>query len=775
MKSKTGRVLSKIKKFINNRNYRSQIAYSLFKEFIQVDDKVILYESYHGASMSCNPFAMFSVMKNDNRFEGYKHVWILNEPSKISNDNKKGAQLVQRGSLKHAYYLLKAKYLINNNSFLPYISKQIHQVYINTWHGTPIKKLGKDIKGSYAANRNVYRNLLQCDYFLSPNKYTTDKFLASNDVETIFSGKIIENGYPRNDFMFNSKEDKSALKQRLALDPTKKTLLYAPTFRGSHTNTKSNTNRYSELVEFLQDTFSDSFNILTKLHHTQSSEELEVQTVADDIETNTLLSVVDVLITDYSSIAFDFFALKRPIVYYAFDLDEYSKERGLYFDLYKMAGAVCLDEKSVANELDNIDSFMSRHEESYAKNIEMFSSYDDGKVTSKVINSIFFEENRDVNTYSLTPNSKKKMLIYAGGFLNNGITSSAIALLSKIDYEKFEIYIIFNGHSKEENYLRLLNNIPSEAKVLYYAQGRNRLMQIIHTSGLMDRQEKMFKEEYYRVFANTVFDIAIDYSGYGNFWPGVIGYSESKTKYIYLHSDMKQESKRRAHLADYKLLEYLYHNNFDKLIAVSESSYAANVENYPELENKIAVVNNPINAQNIIKLSKIDAFDESKTNFINIGRYSLEKGQDRLLEAFKEITLKHDNTHLYLVGHGPLHHKLNTLISKYGLRDKVTVTGNLENPFPLLKKCDCFVLSSHYEGQGLVLLEALILGVPCVSTDIDGPRSILCDNQGLLVEDSVEGLAFGMQEFMQNRVPFKAFNDEVYTTDAMDSFYKAIV
>lgn len=758
----------KVQKFLKNRNYRSQIMYFFFREFVKIEDKVILYESYHGASISCNPYAMFLFMKNDRRFSGYKHVWILTSPSNVSEER---ASIVQRGSIQHAYYLVKSKYLINNNSFLPYVSKQKNQIYINTWHGTPIKSLGKDIKGSYAANRNVYRNLLQCDYFLSPNKYTTDKFLASNDVDTIFSGTIIENGYPRNDFMFASSDKKEQLQQLLQLDKNKKTILYAPTFRGSHTSANANTNRYTDLIIRLQEECSEKFNILTKLHHTQSSENLDVATVPHDIETNELLSIVDVLITDYSSIAFDFLALKRPILYYAFDLEEYTKERGLYFDLDEMAGVVCRDEVSIVNELNTIDSFMDFHKKSYEINIDKFASYDDGNVTSKVMDTIFFNKKSSTNNYTITTNSKKKMLIYAGGFLNNGITSSAIALLSKIEYDKFEIYIIFNGHSKEENYLRLLNNISPEVKVLYYVQGRNRLTQMIHQSLFIDNQEKMYQDEYYRIFADTRFDIAIDYSGYGSFWPGVIGYSPCKTKYIYLHSDMKKESKRRAHLANYDLLEFLYHNYFDKLITVSESSFQANIENYPELEDKIAVVNNPINAQNILALSKLDSFDENKTNFINIGRYSTEKGQDRLLKSFKNISMQRDDIHLYLVGHGPLHNKLNALVSRHNLRDKVTITGNLENPFPLLKKCDCFILSSHYEGQGLVLLEALILGVPCVSTDIDGPRSILRDGQGLLVEDSEEGLAFGMSEFIEGRVPFKEFDYKGYSDTAMNEFY----
>lgn len=771
MKKQNG-LFKKIVKIVKNKNYRSQFFYFFLKRYISVKENIILYESFHGSGISCNPKAIFEFLEKDKRFASYKHIWILNKPNLSDTKQYKNTTLIQRGSFLHAYYLVCAKYLINNNSFLPYVSKQKNQIYINTWHGTPIKKLGKDIPGMYASNRNVYRNLLQCDYFISPNKYTTEIFLKSNDIDTLFSGKIIENGYPRNDALFLSEERKFKLLKSLGIPEDKKVILYAPTFRGSHTNVDMQSNVYSDLVIYLQEHFKE-YRVLTKLHHTQKNKELDISVISDTIDTNELLSIVDILITDYSSIAFDFLALKRPIIYYAFDLFEYERERGLYFSLKEMAGVVCGSKNEVLDEIKNIDSFMHRHNENYIQAIEKFSKYEDGKVTKRVIETIFLNTSKDTNIYTLEMTNKKTILLYAGGFLNNGITSSVVALLSQLNFVEYEVYLIFNGHSKEENYIRLLRNTPKEVKILYYVQGRNRLTQFLHKYGFIN-EDTLYKEEYYRIFGHTSFDIAIDYSGYGNFWPAVIGYSDCNAKYIYLHSDMKQESRKRAHLANFTLLESLYYNNYDKLITVSDSSYKANLANYPELKEKITVVNNPINAKKIIELSEIDSFDNNKVNFINIGRYSIEKGQDRLIEAFYRLSYDYENIHLYLVGHGPLHNKLNTLIAKYGLRDKITVTGNLDNPFPLLKKCDCFVLSSHYEGQGLVLIEALVLGVPCISTDIPGPASVLSNSKGLLVEDSVDGLVDGMSKYLEGNTSFTSFDDKEYSKSAMTSFYNTI-
>jgi len=201
------------------------------------------------------------------------------------------------------------------------------------------------------------------------------------------------------------------------------------------------------------------------------------------------------------------------------------------------------------------------------------------------------------------------------------------------------------------------------------------------------------------------------------------------------------------------------------------------LKNLSHSYGEIKVIHNPINADNIIKLSRkqndIDIMQD-KTNFISIGRYSVEKGQENLIRAFHSLLQDHKGIHLYLVGHGPLHKKLEHLIDSLNMQNNITLTGNMENPFPLLKRCNCFVLPSHYEGQGLVLLEALVLDIPCISTDIPGPRSILSGDQGLLVEDSIDGLKEGMEKFLQGKVSHKQFDYVEYTNNAMNEFYANI-
>jgi len=155
---------------------------------------------------------------------------------------------------------------------------------------------------------------------------------------------------------------------------------------------------------------------------------------------------------------------------------------------------------------------------------------------------------------------------------------------------------------------------------------------------------------------------------------------------------------------------------------------------------------------------------------VTAGRLSPEKGHARLIKAFAAVNAEHPQTRLAILGDGPLHQSLTALVRQLGLTDKVMLAGRRANPFPALKRADCFVFSSEYEGQGLAVLEALILRLPVISTDVVGPRSVLKDGYGLLVEDGTEGLAGGMRRFQEGTIRQEPFDYEVYQKDALARF-----
>ena len=771
-----------LKRLVSGKGFVSRLLYAALKHFVRVGNTSILYEAYHSKSMTGNPYAIFIELVKDSRFDKYNHVWVLDGTSSTGSWDRSKVRVVKRHSFAHVISLLKAKYLINNISLAPYVFKRKGQIYINTWHGTPMKTLGDDIAGSFGSGSNIARNILHADYLVLPNRYSVDRILSSFNLTELYKGTIIENGHPRIDLSYMTEQDKAGLRNRLGVPASKKVLLYAPTYRGTEENLKEEKGQAVAILEALVIDCGSEYAVLYKGHYFQNGylHGTGVLCIDDKQDTNQLLAIVDVLITDYSSIAFDFLPLERPIIYFAYDLGSYIEDRGLYIDPREMAGVYCQSIDRVLEEMDRIDDHMIRLASFYTEAREKYCKYDTGPVTPKIVDAIFCGVTDNVNSYQIPNNGKTRILLYGGGYLNNGVTTSLISLLANIDYSKYAVTLISNSDTTGENFQRLIRNVSKNVNIFYVGNSGLRLVQPLFKWFGLKMLSSLFSNEYYTYFADTQFDVAIDYSAYGTYWACFIAFSRSEKKCIYLHNDMKQEQLTRPELADYKLLFNLYKESFDRLITVSKSGYEANCENFPALRPKTFQVDNPIDANRIIQLSNVndslwrDYLDDKKINFINISRYSQEKGLDRLIEAFSRVALEYQNLHLYLVGHGLLYKSLKKQIVSLELQEKITLTDNIENPFPLLRACDCFILSSHYEGQGLVLLESMVLDIPCISTDIPGPQSVLSDGKGLLVENSVDGLIYGMKKYLENEVPQTKFNYEEYTDNAMSSFYEAI-
>lgn len=288
--------------------------------------------------------------------------------------------------------------------------------------------------------------------------------------------------------------------------------------------------------------------------------------------------------------------------------------------------------------------------------------------------------------------------------------------------------------------------------------------------------------------------------------------SDIPRKGIFMHSDMQMEydkvvNGKYKHRKNLRLIFSLY-KYFHRVVFVAESTNQTNYENFKHLidnaEEKMVFVNNAIDYKKILEDKEIDKkfiYDDKEylivnerndfgsfithgvlypskedINFVNIGRLSPEKDQEKLILAFNEVLKMHSNKNLklYIIGGGVLEEHLKSLVKKLSLEENVIFTGHLNNPYGLMNKCDCVVFSSNYEGQGLVILEALVLNKPIIATDVTGVRSVLKLGSGLLVENSVKGLVDGMNTFIEKGIPVKEFDGKAYTDAAMEMYYEKI-
>jgi len=223
------------------------------------------------------------------------------------------------------------------------------------------------------------------------------------------------------------------------------------------------------------------------------------------------------------------------------------------------------------------------------------------------------------------------------------------------------------------------------------------------------------------------------------------------------------------------------YGKYDQLVSVTKSVHEENIRQlsapFDLQADKFDYCNNVVNAAEAKEFAAEPLEDDlhnwmgaGSTNFVTLGRLSPEKGHAKLIRAFSEIVEFNPKCRLTILGDGPLRQDLQNLIDDLSLQSNVLLAGLRFNPFPALQRSDCFVFSSDYEGQGLVVLEALILEKPVISTDVVGPRSVLEDGHGLLVENSIQGLISGMQDFLGGRLPAPEFDYEQYQREAIEKF-----
>ncbi len=362
---------------------------------LPIDDKTIVFESFLGRNYSDNPKAIYEYMQTNN--PEYNYVFFLNDPKDAKDEIPGNVKLVKKISFGYIYYLARAKFIIANSRMMMKYQKRDGQVYIQTWHGTPLKKLVMDMQNVNLPGTNKQNYLInflneakRWDYLISANNHSTNVFNHA-----FLQENILEIGYPRNDILVNhTHADIQRVRNNLNLNIDDKVLLYAPTFRDDEYVSKGN---YTQKVEIdlarLQEELPE-WKILLRTHYlvTQNMDnDLEnVINVSDYHDINHLYLAADVLMTDYSSVFFDYAILDRPMIFFAYDLEKYeSNLRGFYFDYENTIPGKNI---SGTDELIEILADINHYEENFKLKRQMFRQeftyLEEGTASKKVADLI---------------------------------------------------------------------------------------------------------------------------------------------------------------------------------------------------------------------------------------------------------------------------------------------------------------------------------------------------------------------------------------------------
>ncbi|MFF3062679.1 CDP-glycerol glycerophosphotransferase family protein [Streptomyces sp. NPDC057909] len=363
-----------------------------------VDENLAVYAAYWNRGVACNPAAVYYKAKE--LASNVHGVWVVRKDS--VETVPEGIDFVVANSPRYWELMARAKYLVNNVNFPNNLVKRPEQIHLQTHHGTPLKQMGIDQQSFPAVAKGMsFGKLLEradkWDLSLTSNQHSTEIW------ERVYpcAFEAIEYGYPRNDVYFRATvHDVNRLRAELGIEEGKTAILYCPTVRDYQ---KGYVPRI-DLERFCRELGPD-YVLLVRTHYFYSSdprlEELQERGLIKDVSkypaVEDLCLAANALITDYSSIMFDYACLDRPIVTYADDWEVYRKARGVYFDVLsgkpgETPGAIATSE----NEL--IETFRSGAwngrpaAELRAAFRRRFVQYDDGYAAERVVRHLFLGE-----------------------------------------------------------------------------------------------------------------------------------------------------------------------------------------------------------------------------------------------------------------------------------------------------------------------------------------------------------------------------------------------
>lgn len=748
-----------LKKYLKHSDSRRRALFAEYQESLELKHQRVFLESNHGSSLGCHPLALFREMTVDSRFAGFTYVWAHAPNVQIPDEvmRRSDVILVTMHSDLYLKYLATSKYLVNNVSFAPYFVRRSEQVYLNTWHGTPLKALGRSMQQGLLEYENLARNFVQATHVSSPNELTDWALFNDHRIARYACASRRITGSPRLDRLICSGETLwKEVRRQLGVDGEETLVLYAPTWRGGVANHEFDTERL--LADLNAMAAVPGIRLFFRAHRLTekllSEIDLPVEIVPSDLDTNDLLAGVDILVTDYSSIGFDFLPTGRPVVFYTPDFQRYTKERGLYLSLDEFPGWTCSSTQELVSlisrgrELDALDSETT---------LERFSPMEDGSASRRTID------------FMLEPvfpvRSSRPLLVFHASLIPNGISSALLALFYALDPNEVNIVLVVEGHvmRREEGRQKILERLPEYVDLAFrigeitatpeelWAIGRDSTHDTITSEPLKKIRGRAWERETRRVLGPVVPETAIEFDGYATLWADFMANmgGGSTRHLIWQHNQLVNEWRTK-----YPELAELFsrYDDFDLVIPVAEALSDENrvnlVESGFQSQTPYAAVPNVLDYDRIARSAEkkidndLDAWlDEIHLHVVTIGRLSPEKNFRALVDAWPEIVNRCPLVRLTIIGTGLLEAELQGRVDELDIRDSVFFAGQRANPYPALKRADLFVLPSVHEGQPVVILEAMSLGVPIAAAYTPGTAELVEKGYGFMIDCRAEGLA----------------------------------
>lgn len=784
-----------LKNLIKSKYQRRRFRYVEYREREAVDHDVVLFESFWGKKISDNPLAIYLEMRSDPRFSHCRFYWTVTEsttiPSALNGDDR--TFVVPYGSSLYERLLATAGVLINNTSFVEYFARRDGQEYINTWHGTPLKTLGKRIGTGVLEHANVTHNFLNCTLLYLPNEHTAHSIVRDYDLEGLYSGEIIVGGSPRLDRLVSTRKNgRQDLLSSLGIDDRgEQIVFYAPTWRGSADERSMDVEGAQSAIRAMASV--SNVILLFRSHHLAESAIGEVEgavIVPSEIDTYDVLRGADVLVTDYSSLLFDYLSTGRRVISYAPDISEYEAERGLYL----LPSDVISDAVTTVDELKRLLGDRGfEPDKRYLESRNIYCGMEDGGASVRVLDWI---QGRWAKTEStVTAADSRRTLVFAESLVPNGIRSSMFNLFSNLGGSKYRIYVALNAVdiAHDESRAAAVRSLNKN----YGFLGRNGQMLVSleeawvlsHYSAnfgaisepLRNYVRVAYRREFRRVFGAPRDVTFIDFEGYSRFWNALFAYGPppGNSNMVVLHNQIRREiDVRLPYLAEIARM----YEDFDVVASVADAIFDENAElarsMNPRHDARMTVVHNSLNIDKIREEaasgeSLWDAVPSDGPRIVTVGRLSPEKNHELLLLSMSVLHARLPGAHLMIVGSGPMEMRLKALSASLGVSDYVHFSGFVSEPAATIAASDLFVMPSLHEGQPMVIFEAMTLGIPVLTSPVPGSAEAVAMGTGEVVATDPEVFAEAMERWV-NRSSALSFDADDYNRRAVQEFQSAI-
>lgn len=396
--------------------------------------------------------------------------------------------------------------------------KKEGQMYINIWHGTPLKKLGlaKNAKGKHK-NGIQQSNFIDADYLLYPNDYTKKHMLESYKVADLMPGKVLKLGYPRTGGMLEAAQsDQTELRKMLAPNG-EHIYAYMPTWK-DYLKVDQVVAESKELLDYLDANLREDQILYVNLHHRVSdsldySQFKRIRQFPPTVDSYKLLALTDALITDYSSVFYDYLALRRQIVLYCADYELYRKKRGTYMDLMELPFDKAITPEEVLAAINRGKTYDD--EAAYQE----FCAYDSVENAHKLC-SLFLGTEDEVVVEAIPKNKKKKVMIYSDALSECTETQWLRKTAENCaGSDTVELFISCNQDMVNENKdsaYPLLNKVPVIGTTAdYFPSAMGRTAKKLYESGKITIGQAMsiWKYDYAaavrRFLGRAAFDLAV--------------------------------------------------------------------------------------------------------------------------------------------------------------------------------------------------------------------------------------------------------------------------